>query len=40
MVTYSLDSLKMSLKKKKTRIKTEIIEVLQQPSYRKISTEN
>ena len=33
MVTCSLDTLKKSLKKKETRIKKEIVEVLQQPSY-------
>ena len=34
MVICSLDALKKSSKKKKTRIKKEIFEVLQQPSYR------
>ena len=36
MVTFSLGVLKKSSKKKETRIKKEIVEVLQQPSYRKI----
>ena len=34
MVICSLDALKKSLKKKETRIKKEIVEVLQKPSYR------
>ena len=34
MVICSLDALKKSSKKKETRIKKEIVEVLQQPSYR------
>ena len=34
MVIYSLDALKKSSKKKETRIKKEIVELLQQPSYR------
>ena len=34
MVICSLDALKMSLKRKETRIKKEIVEVIQQPSYR------
>ena len=33
MVIFSLDALKKSSKKKKTRIKKEIVEVLQQASY-------
>ena len=40
MVTCSLDALKKSSKKKETRIKKEIVEVLQQPSYRKKRTGN
>ena len=32
MVICSLDALKKSLKKKETRIKKDIVEVLQQPS--------
>ena len=32
MVTYSLDALKKSSKKKEMRIKNEIVEVLQQPT--------
>ena len=40
MVICSLDALKKSLKKKETRIKKEIVEVLQQPSYRKKRTGN
>ena len=35
MVICSLDALEKSSKKKETRIKKEIAEVLQQPSYRK-----
>ena len=35
MVTCSLDALKKSLRKKEKRIKKEIVEVLQQLSYRK-----
>ena len=35
MVVYSLDALKKSWKKKETRIKKEIVEVLQQASYHK-----
>ena len=38
MVT--LDALKKSSKKKETRIKKEIVDVLQQPSYRKKRTRN
>ena len=34
MVICSLDALKKSSKKKKTRMKKEIVEVLQQPRYR------
>ena len=34
MVICSLDAFKKSSKKKETRIKKEIVEVLQQPSYR------
>ena len=34
MVICSLDALKKSSKKKETRIKKEIVEVLQQPSCR------
>ena len=37
MVICSLDSLKMSSKKKETRIKNRIVEVLQQASYRRAS---
>ena len=33
MVTCSSDAMKKSSKKKETRIKKEIVEVLQQPSY-------
>ena len=33
MVTCSLDTLKKSSKKKETRMKKEIVEMLQQPSY-------
>ena len=33
MVICSLDALKKSSKKKETRIRKEIVEVLQQPSY-------
>ena len=40
MVTCSIDTLKKSLKKKETIIKKEIVEVLQQPSYRKKKTGN
>ena len=35
MVIYSLDALQKSSKKKETRIKKEIVEVLQQASYRR-----
>ena len=35
MVICSLDALKKSSKKKETRIKKEIVEVLQQASYRR-----
>ena len=35
MFTCCLDALKMSSKKKDTRINKEIVGVLQQPSYRK-----
>ena len=35
MVICSLDTLKKSLKKQEMRIKQEIVEVLQQPSYRR-----
>ena len=34
MVICSLDALKKSSKMEETRIKKEIVEVLQQPSYR------
>ena len=34
MAICSLDALKKSSKKKETRIKKEIVEVLQEPSYR------
>ena len=34
MVICSLDALKMSSKKKETRTKKELVEVLQEPSYR------
>ena len=34
MVICSLDALRKPSKKKETRIKKEIVEVLQQPSYR------
>ena len=40
MVTCSSDAMKKSSKEKETRIKKEIFEVLQHPSYRKIRTEN
>ena len=40
MVTCSLDALKKLSNKKKTRIKKKIVEVLQQPSYRKNRTGN
>ena len=40
MVICSLDALKESSKKKETKIKKEIVEVLQQASYRKNRTEN
>ena len=40
MVICSLDVLKKSLKKKDTRIKKEIVEVLQQASYRRKKTRN
>ena len=40
MFTCSIDTLKKSSKKKETTIKKEIVEVLQQPSYRKKRTEN
>ena len=36
MVICSLDALKNSSKKKETRIKKEIVELLQQPSYRQM----
>ena len=35
MVNCSIDTLGRSSKKKETKIKKEIIEVLQQPNYRK-----
>ena len=38
MVTCSLDVLNKSSKKKETKIKNEIVEVLQQASYRKKRT--
>ena len=34
MVVFSLDALKKSSKKKEARIKMEIVDVLQQTSYR------
>ena len=40
MVICSSDAIKKSLKKKETRIKKELVEVLQQPSYRKKRTGN
>ena len=40
MVTCSLDVLNKSSKKKETKIKNEIVEVLQQASYRKKRTGN
>ena len=40
MVICSLDVLKESSKKKETKIKKEIVEVLQQASYRKKFTGN
>ena len=40
MVICSLDALKKSSKKKETGIKKEIVEVLQQGSYRRNMTEN
>ena len=40
MVTCFLGAFKKSLKKKETRIKKEIVEELQQPSYRKKRTGN
>ena len=40
MVICSLDTLKESSKKKETKIKKEIVEVLQQASYRKKRTGN
>ena len=40
MVICSLDALKKSSKKKETRIKTEIVEVLQQACYSKNMTGN
>ena len=40
MVICYLDALKKSSKKKETRIKKEIVEVLQQASYRRRKTEN
>ena len=40
MVSCSLDAMKKSSKKKETRMKKEIVEVLQQPSYRKKRTGN
>ena len=39
MVICYLDTLKKSSKKKETRIKKEIVEVLQQASYRRERTE-
>ena len=38
MVVCSLDSLKKSSKKKKTRIKKEIIKILQEAGYRRKRT--
>ena len=40
MVIGSLDALKKSSKKKETRIKREIVEVLQKASYRRKWTGN
>ena len=40
MVIRSLDALKKSLKKKEARIKKEMVEVLQQGSYRRKRTGN
>ena len=40
MVIYFLDALKKSWKKKETRIKKEMVEVLEQPIYRKKRTGN
>ena len=40
MFIYSLDALKKYLKKKEMRIKKEIVEVLQQTSYRRNRTGN
>ena len=40
MVICSLDTLKESSKKNETKIKKEIVEVLQQASYRKKRTGN
>ena len=40
MVTCFLDALKESSKKKQTKIKKEIVEVLQQASYIKTRTRN
>ena len=39
MVICSLDALKKSLEKKETKIKKEIVEVLQQASYCRKKTE-
>ena len=40
MVTCPLDALKESSKKKKTKIKKKVVEVLQQASYSKTRTGN
>ena len=40
MFTCSIDALEKSSKKKETTIKKEIVEVLQQPVYRKKGTEH
>ena len=40
MVTCSLDTLKESSKKTETKMKKEIVELLQQASYRKKRAEN
>ena len=40
MVICSLDALKKSSKKKETKIKKEIVEMLQQASNRKMRTTN
>ena len=40
MVTCPLDALKESSKKKETKIKKKVVEVLQQASYRKTRTGN